>query len=176
MVFEIEEFNRVGNRFSLVGKIAIEVFLPAAAVGVAVVIAGDGDPGLFDLFDETGPFFEFLDQRSSGDVSPQQNQVDLQLVEEFRQKGDLLFRELPFACEQPVQVAQNPLRKKSERVPGDMGKMEIGNLSDSQKDLLVRVKYTNIANLETNVLLAISLSVGLWSSQRRAPWFWGTFS
>src|SRR5438105_4215548 len=108
----------MGHAFPFVGKVTVEMLLPPAPVGVMIVVARNCDPILREFSDKLFGQLKFFSESGCREIAAQENEVDLQLPEEGRERVELLMSKDIAASRKPVEIAQNPLRKKTKRVPG----------------------------------------------------------
>lgn len=111
--------------------------LPVAPVGIAIVVAWNSDPGHGEPIDKAGPFFKFFRKGGRRKIAAEKDQVCAEFFEESREGFELRFGKMVLPRKKPIQIAQDPFRKKAEWVPSNMGEMKIGNLNNTQKNLRV---------------------------------------
>src|SRR3989344_8355206 len=46
------------------------------------------------------------------------------------------MKKAPLSIDEPIEISEKPLRKKSERIPGEMGEMKVGNLCNTHGNFL----------------------------------------
>ncbi len=109
MIFESEKFNRMDDLFPLVRQMAVEVFLSVGTEGVMVVVARNGDPGLLDLLEKAEGLLELFGKGRGGEVTPQKDEVDFELLEEGGKGLQLLLKKVLLTEEKPIQMAKDPL-------------------------------------------------------------------
>jgi hypothetical protein len=76
MILESKKLDWVGNLFSLVCQMAIEMLLPEGSLGIVIVVARNGEPRELDLLEKPTGFVEFFREGCCGKVASQKDEVD----------------------------------------------------------------------------------------------------